>query len=79
MEFSKNFNVCSPLLRLQENALRNLGNIALKKKSCLSPRKEDEFFSFSRVHEILAIFMSAAAFLNTFSAEGKSISRLERH
>ena len=28
---------------------------------------------------ILAIFMLAVAFLNTFSATGKSISRLERH
>ena len=36
--------------RLQENALRNLGNVALKKKSCLRLTQEDEFFSFRGVH-----------------------------
>ena len=41
-------------------------------------RVSGEFFSFSGISRILAFFMSAVAFLNTFSATGKSISRLER-
>ncbi len=64
---------CFPQVRLQENALRNFENAAFKKKSCLSPDDNlDEFFCFSGVLEILAIFMSAAAFLLTFFAGEKS-------